>query len=131
MVAVSAWPLFWRLSRLGTLHRENSLTVRSAGCTVPGEGWACGSFRTAAGKRGWVSASRAGEGRGERPKGEGEQEGLSGLVWLGKWKAEHQILFFDKSILQVPCHTVQRALVWEGGCGEPWHSLGLAVGCLL
>lgn len=68
---------------------------------------------------------------GERPKGEGEQEGLSGLVWLGKWKAEHQILFFDKSILQAPCHTVQRALVWEGGCGEPWHSLGLAVGCLL
>lgn len=44
MVAVSPCPLFRRLCRLGTLCRENSLTVRSAGCRVPGEGRAWGSL---------------------------------------------------------------------------------------
>lgn len=43
-VAVSPSSLFWRLCRLGTQHRKNSLTVRSAGCRVPREGRAWGSF---------------------------------------------------------------------------------------
>lgn len=119
MVAVFPWPLFWGLRWLGTLCRENSLTVRSAGCRVPGEGWAWGSFllqlergvgfqraglgegsppslavrEQALGASGADSfLSRAGGPRdcsplsglgGERPKGEGEQEGRPGAIWPG------------------------------------------------
>lgn len=99
-----------------------------------------GLFLAAAGKRGWVSASRAGGGSppslavreqalgasgadsflsraggprdcsplsglgGERPKGEGKQEGrpaLSGSA--GEWEAEHQPFFFFFFLLHEFC----------------------------
>ena len=69
MVAVSPWPLFWRLCRLGTLRRENSLTVRSAGCRVPREGWAWGSFVLQL-ERG-VGFQQAGLGEGSLPSRRG------------------------------------------------------------
>ena len=61
----SPCPLFWRLCWLGTLHRENSLTVRSAGCRVPGEGQAWGSFVLQL-ERG-VGFQRAGLGESDLP----------------------------------------------------------------
>lgn len=71
--SLSLCPLFWRLGWLGTLRRENSLTVRSAGCRVPGEGWP-GALSSCSWKEGlgfsepgWGAAARLPGGKGAGP----------------------------------------------------------------